>query len=203
MVNKHNEEETTIQSDSEDLTYEDNSPTDTELSDDEATAEQKLKALRTKLQEANEKNRELQEEIPRVKADFLNARRRLEEEQVLDRKRSTIKAIEKLLPLADSFYLAMYDKDAWEKGDEKWRKGVEGIKNQLDSILRSYGVEAMNPIGQDFDPQKHEAMTMVPVSDASQHHKVLSVMQLGYELRDGDTTTTVRPARVTVGEHTN
>ncbi len=201
MVNNNNED-TTVQPDSE-ITYDNPDTTDTELVDDEATAEQKLKALRTKLQAATDQNRELHEEIQRTKADFLNARKRLDEEQVRSRERDTIKHIEKLLPLADSFYLAMLDKAAWEKSDEKWRKGIEGIKNQLDSILRSYGVEAVNPIGQDFDPQRHEAMTMVPVNDTTQHHKVLSVMQLGYELRNGDTTTTVRPARVTVGEHTN
>ncbi len=201
MVNNNNED-TTVQPDSE-ITYDNPDTTDTELVDDEATAEQKLKALRTKLQAATDQNRELHEEIQRTKADFLNARKRLDEEQVRSRERDTIKHIEKLLPLADSFYLAMLDKAAWEKSDEKWRKGIEGIKNQLDSILRSYGVEAVNPIGLDFDPQRHEAMTMVPVNDTTQHHKVLSVMQLGYELRNGDTTTTVRPARVTVGEHTN
>ena len=162
MVNKNNDEPT-ILTDSDDLTYEDNSPSDTEIVDDEATAAQKLKVLRTKLQEATDKNRELGEEVQRTKADFLNARKRLEEEQFRSRERDTVKHIEKLLPLADSFYLAQLDRAAWEKADEKWRRGIEGISNQLTSILRSYGVSAVDPTGHPFDPLKHEAMSTVTV----------------------------------------
>ncbi|MFM2339377.1 MAG: molecular chaperone GrpE [Candidatus Parcubacteria bacterium] len=202
MVNKHNEEESTIQSDSDNLTYEDNSHPDTELVDDEATAEQKLKVLRTKLQEATDKNRELHEEVQRTKADFLNARKRLEDEVTRTRERDTVKHIEKLLPLADSFYLAMLDKSAWEKADEKWRKGIEGIKNQLDSILRGYEVAAVDPTGQTFDPIKHEALSTIPVTNESQHNQVITVMQLGYIRKSGDSEDIIRPARVTVGEYT-
>jgi|JI10StandDraft_1071094.scaffolds.fasta_scaffold08747_10 molecular chaperone GrpE len=202
MVNKNNEEESTIQSDSDDLTYDDNSPSDTEIVDDEATAAQKLKVLRTKLQEAEGKNRELGEEVQRTKADFLNARKRLEEEQFRSRERDTVKHIEKLLPLADSFYLAQLDRAAWEKADEKWRKGIEGISNQLTSILRGYGVSAVDPTGHPFDPLKHEAMSTVTVPTEAQHNQVITVMQQGYIRVSGDTEEIIRPARVTVGEYT-
>ncbi len=201
-MNKNNEEEPTIQSDSDDLTYEDNSHTDTELVDDEATAAQKLKVLRTKLQEATDKNRELHEEVQRTKADFLNARKRLEDGVTHTRERDTVKHIEKLLPLADSFYLAMLDRAAWEKADEKWRKGIEGIKSQLDSILRGYGVSAVDPTGQTFDPITHEALSTIPVTNESQHNQVITVMQLGYIRVSNGTEEIIRPARVTVGEYT-
>ncbi len=201
MVNKNNDEPT-ILTDSNDLTYEDNSPSDTEIVDDEATAAQKLKVLRTKLQEATDKNRELHEEVQRTKADFLNARKRLEEDQIRSRERDTVKHIEKLLPLADSFYLAMLDRAAWEKADEKWRKGIEGISNQLTSILRGYGVSAVDPTGTPFDPIKHEALSTIPVTDEALHNQVITVMQLGYIRVSGDTEEIIRPARVTVGEYT-
>jgi molecular chaperone GrpE len=201
MVNKNNDEPT-ILTDSDDLTYEDNSPSDTEIVDDEATAAQKLKVLRTKLQEVTDKNRELSEEVQRTKADFLNARKRLEEEQFRSRERDTVKHIEKLLPLADSFYLAQLDRVAWEKADEKWRKGIEGISNQLTSILRGYGVSAVDPTGHPFDPLKHEAMSTVTVPTEAQHNQVITVMQQGYIRVSGDTEEIIRPARVTVGEYT-
>ncbi len=200
-MNKNNDEPT-IQSDSDDLTYEDNQSSETELVDEEATAEQKLKVLRTKLQEAEGKNRELGEEVQRTKADFLNARKRLEEEQFRSRERDTVKHIEKLLPLADSFYLAQLDRAAWEKADEKWRKGIEGISNQLTSILRGYGVSAVDPTGHPFDPLKHEAMSTVTVPTEAQHNQVITVMQQGYIRVSGDTEEIIRPARVTVGEYT-
>ncbi len=200
-MNKNNDEPT-ILTDSDDLTYEDNSPSDTEIVDDEATAAQKLKVLRTKLQEVTDKNRELSEEVQRTKADFLNARKRLEEEQFRSRERDTVKHIEKLLPLADSFYLAQLDRVAWEKADEKWRKGIEGISNQLTSILRGYGVSAVDPTGHPFDPLKHEAMSTVTVPTEAQHNQVITVMQQGYIRVSGDTEEIIRPARVTVGEYT-
>jgi molecular chaperone GrpE len=199
MVNKkHND--TTREDDSE-VTYDTPDIPDTELVDEEATASQKLKALRKKLEDATEQNRTLQEELQRTKADFLNARKRLEEEVVRNRERDIIRHIEKILPLADSFFLAMLDKIAWEKGDEKWRKGVEGIHNQLIGILRSYGVESFDPTGSIFDPMQHEAMATVTVPDSTQHHHVLTVMQLGYTMTLHGVTTTIRPARVTVGEY--
>lgn len=200
-MNKNNDEPT-ILTGSDDLTYEDNSPSDTEIVDDEATAAQKLKVLRTKLQEATDKNRELGEEVQRTKADFLNARKRLEEEQFRSRERDTVKHIEKFLPLADSFYLAQLDRAAWEKADEKWRKGIEGISNQLTSILRGYGVSAVDPTGHPFDPLKHEAMSTVTVPTEAQHNQVITVMQQGYIRVSGDTEEIIRPARVTVGEYT-
>jgi molecular chaperone GrpE len=201
MVNENNTDNM-IQDDNE-VTYDDTDTetTDTELGDDEVTAAQKLKVLRSKLQAATEESREIREELQRTKADFLNARKRLEEEVIRNRERDTIKHIEKILPLADSFYLATLDKEAWEKGDEKWRKGVEGIHNQLLGLLRNYGVESFNPTGEAFDPQKHEAMSTITVEDQSQHNQVLTVMQLGYTHTTNSATTVIRPARVTVGEY--
>ncbi len=202
MVHENNDTDT--QNDETIVTYDNtdtDTMTDTELGDDEKTAEQKLKALRTKLQTATDEVREVREELQRTKADFLNARRRLDEEVIRTRERDTIKHIEKLLPLADSFYLATLDKDAWEKGDEKWRKGIEGIYQQLLGTLRGYGVESFNPTNELFDPQKHEALSTITVADATQHDHVLTVMQLGYTVTTNGTTTVIRPARVTVAEY--
>lgn len=200
MVNNNNKD-TTLTDDSE-ITYDDTVSTDTDLVDDEATADQKLKLLRKKLDEATEKNRELHEEVQRTKAEFLNARKRLEDDQLRSRDRDLIKHVEKLLPLADSFYLAMLDKTAWERSDEKWRRGVEGIYQQLTSLLRSYGVEAFDPTDSPFDPERHEALNMQAVTDETLHHRVLTVMQLGYQKVTDGAPIVIRPARVTLGEYT-
>lgn len=200
MVNQYNDDTTP---DDLSFTTDDTDTTesiDTELGDDEATAESKIKSLRVKLQKAEEEKRAIHEELQRTKADFLNARKRLEDDVVLTRTRDTIKHIEKLLPLADSFYLAMLDKTAWEKSDAVWRKGVEGIHRQLEGILAGYNVNAYNPTGEPFNPERHEALRSDTVTDQKQHHTVLSVMQLGYEQKQGNTTVIIRPARVVVGE---
>jgi molecular chaperone GrpE len=202
MVNNKNTDE--VQDDIEidnDTVHTDT--TDPELSDIEDVEENKLKTLKTKLKEAEEKNRDLHEELQRTKADFLNARKRLEDERAKDKSRQTINHIEKLLPVCDSFYLAMLDKDAWALADEKWRKGVEGILSQLNNVLSSYNITSYNPLGTTFDHARHEALSMIPVTDESQNNVIISVIQLGYEISQGDSTELIRPARVAVGEYTN
>ena len=197
MVNKkeHNPNQDDIE-----ITNESSEILEPELEDVENTANQKIKILRDKLKETEAKLMDLREELQRSKADFLNAKRRLEEERLQDRKRTINKHIEKLLPICDSFYLAMLDKETWAKADEKWRQGIEGIYSQLMSLLNSYQVSPYDPTGEVFDHNRHEALAMVPVTEPKQNNHVLSVIQLGYEIINSDHTDIIRPARVTVGE---
>ncbi len=200
MVNINNNDDT-VQDDIEITNDDTDTETiDSELEDAEATDANKIKKLRAELKEADAKYRDLHEELQRNKADFLNARKRLEEERLRDRERVAIMHIEKLLPLCDSFHLAMLDQKVLETIDPKWRRGVEGIYSQMKALIESYGVTAYDPTGQDFDPVRHEALSMIKVTDESQNHKVINVIQQGYEQKRGDATEIIRPARVSVGE---
>ncbi len=198
MVNKkekdevHEELEITTDTDHSDMI-------DPELSDIEDAEDNKLKTFKTKLKDAEQKSRDLNEEVQRAKADFLNARKRLEDERARDKDRLTINHIEKLLPLCDSFFLAMQDTSAMDASDPKWRKGIEGTYAQLRSLLDSYKVTAYNPVGELFDPSRHEALSMVPVDDELQNNRIIHIIQQGYELKVGDSNELIRPARVTVG----
>ena len=97
----------------------------------------------------------------------------------------------------------MSNKEAWEKADETWRKGVEGINAQLNRIVSSYGVEVIDPAGEDFNPHLHEAIGTEPVDSKEMQDKIVSVIQLGYQIKDGERTEVIRPARVTTGEYTD
>lgn len=173
---------------------------DEELEDIEENSEQKIKELRNKLKACEKEKSEHLENLQRAKADFLNGKRRLEEERLRDKERAITAQIEKLIPLCDSFHMAMSDVKAWEAIDATWRKGIESIKNQLDAILTSYGVVEIHPQGETFDPNLHEAMTNVPTQNKDEHHKVMQVIQNGFIRKMGDATELIRPARVTVGE---
>jgi molecular chaperone GrpE len=174
---------------------------DEELEDIEENSEQKIKELRNKLKACEKEKSEHLENLQRAKADFLNGKRRLEEERLRDKERAITAQIEKLIPLCDSFHMAMSDVKAWEAIDATWRKGIESIKNQLDAILTSYGVVEVHPQGETFDPNLHEAMTNVPTQNKDEHHKVMQVIQNGFIRKMGDSTELIRPARVTVGEY--
>ncbi len=173
-----------------------------ELSDEEATGAQKHKQLRQKLTKCDEEKRKIMENAAREKADFLNARKRLEGERTLDKVRFTKKHIEALLPLADSFEMARADKEAWEKADENWRKGIEGIHTQLKQLLESYGVSEIAADKTLFDPHKHEAIGMSEVTKKDLHDTVTNVLQKGYQIDVNGTMEVIRPARVTTGNFT-
>lgn len=149
----------------------------------------KIKQLRTSLTEAQNEKRLCLEQLQRERADLLNTRKRLEEQTRLDRERATARHVEELLPLCDSFDMAMSD-PAWQNADPTWRKGVEGIYGQLMALLGNYGVTVLSPMGEVFNPHEHEALI-----DNGGEHKVTTVIQKGYKRGD----TIIRPARVAVG----
>ncbi len=173
-----------------------------ELEDIEESSETKIKKLRTQLQESEKEKLQYLEDLQRAKAEFLNAKRRLEEERITDKERAVTKQIEKLLPMCDSFQMAMANKEAWDAIDTTWRRGVESIYTQLQSILTSYGVVEVNPIGVEFNPNEHEAMSSVSVTDTEQNNKIISVIQNGFIRTVGEKSELIRPARVIVGEYT-
>lgn len=185
----------------DDLEFTDENETiEEELEDIEENSAQKIKKLTQKLHQSEKEKMEHLEDLQRAKAEFLNGKRRLEEERLRDKERAVDALIEKLLPMCDSFHMAQSDAAAWEAIDPTWRKGVESIQNQLQSILASYGVSEIHPQGEEFDPNRHEAMVNVPVERKEDHHKVVQVIQNGFIRTVNGKESLIRPARVTVGE---
>lgn len=174
-----------------------------ELEDVEENSVQKIKSIQLKLKECEKEKSKHQEDLQRAKAEFLNAKRRMEDERLHDKQKAVTDQIEKLLPLSDSFQMAMKDKDAWDAIDPTWRKGIEGIYTQLSSILASYNVSELDPTGEEFNPALHEAVANVPVAEVSMNHKIVSVVQNGFVRTIDGKQTLIRPARVTVGEYIN
>ncbi len=187
-----------VENDEQKLTLEDEIlPEDLEIEDgeEEATLHQKLKALKQKLHQCEEEKRQHLEDLSRARADFLNGKRRLEEQLVRDKERAADKILVELLTLMDSFDTAMADRDIWNAVDAKWRTGVEAIHAKLAAILKSNSVTAVDPSGERFNPEEHEAVSNVSVTDDAQVDMVISVLQKGFKRND----TIIRPARVVVG----
>ncbi|MCB9819344.1 nucleotide exchange factor GrpE [Candidatus Nomurabacteria bacterium] len=161
---------------------------DESLEIEEETSADKLKRLREKLKLAEKDKMSALEELQRARADFLNARRRLDEEKINDRTRMTAGLIEDILPLADSFDMALQD-PAFETASENLKKGLQGIYLQLSSILKNYGAEAFGKTGDEFDPNLHEAL-----ADNGNGSVVKDVILKGYKMGDK----IIRHAKVTV-----
>jgi len=163
----------------------------------EEHAAETIKKLREKLKKATEEKQEYLTGWQRAKADLINARKRDEEDRKEFTKFANERLIDGLIPVLDSFEMAMGNKEAWEKADKNWRTGVEYILGQLKKALNDAGLEEVNPIGQKFDASRDEAAEYVPVDNESDHHKILAVIQKGYVLNGRP----MRPPKVRVGEY--
>jgi molecular chaperone GrpE len=168
--------------------------------DDSVVAEEgaadTIKKLREKLKKSEAERQEYLTGWQRAKADLINARKRDEADHKEFIKFANERLIDGLIPVLDSFELAMRNKEAWEKADKNWRIGVESIANQLKKALTDAGLEEVNPVGQKFDPMRDEAASYEPVDSEDKNHVIIGVVQKGYTLNGRP----MRPAKVKVGE---
>jgi len=137
---------------------------------------------------------DLIERLARLQADFENARKRGAREQQDFREFALADAIRLLLPIVDSFELAL--KSSKEKSE--FRSGVELIYKQLQDALSKLGLQPIVAKGEAFDPRLHEAIEMVDTTEA-RDHEVLDEFQRGYKLKER----LLRPAMVKVARNPN
>ncbi len=169
------------------------------ISDDETadTPEEKVRTLKAKLVQCEKDRHEYLLGWQRAKADFVNARREDGEarKNIFSLAREDV--LLGMLPVADSFALAFRDREAWERLPEGWRTGVRNIHSQLLRIFEEYGLKAVAPLGEKFDPLLHESVESVAVAREAENNIILSVLQNGYVLEGK----VVRPAKVKVGAY--
>jgi len=156
----------------------------------------KLKKLRAELKATQKEKTEYLSGWQRSKADYLNLKREAEKEKQDLAKWAREGLLHELLPLADSFDLAMANREVWESAPVNWRQGIEYIYSQLQVILRDNGLEPIDPLGAQFDPILHHCLATVPVDNEADEDKVLEVLKKGY-IMNGKV---VRPAQVRVGK---
>jgi molecular chaperone GrpE len=167
---------------------------DFELEVEEELTGDKLKALRQKLKVCESEKMDALEEQGRIRADFLNSKRRLEEQFKTDKERIVERVVEDFLPLIDSFETALVHKgDATE---DVWEKGIQAMHGQFLSILKSYNVTEIETEGKHFNPHEHEAVTARKGENDEATDTVLQVLQKGYKRGD----TIIRPAKVVLAE---
>lgn len=150
-----------------------------------------LDALKAQVQE-------FQEQMLRSQAEMQNVRRRAEMDVEKAHKFALEKFVKELLPVADSLEKAVESTEGQGNAGElvaSIRQGVEMTLSLLESSLKKFNVEPLNPVGEPFDPQHHEAMSMVPAPDA-EPNSVVAVVQKGYLLNGR----VVRPAMVMVAK---
>lgn len=152
--------------------------------------------LAAQVEELEQSLAEAKDQALRSAAEAQNVRRRAEQEAEKARKFALEKFVKELLPVVDSLEKAL--ESMQDGAADAHREGVSmTLKMQLD-VLTKFGVESIEPQGEPFDPQVHEAMAMVPNPEL-EPNTVMEVMQKGYLLNGR----LVRPAMVVVSQKAN
>lgn len=160
-------------------------------SDDLANAQAEIAKLQQELEAAQAKANENWELYLRGQAEADNQRRRYEKQVEDAHKFSVQRFAEAILPVADSLEMGMQ-----AQGDaDSLRQGMDLTLKQFESVMEKFKMEAINPLGQPFNPEQHQAVGMQPHPDYD-NNSVSLVMQKGYTLNGR----TIRPAMVMVSK---
>lgn len=150
--------------------------------------------LAAQLEDAEARAQEYWEKCLRATAEQDNIRKRAEREVQAARRFATEKLAQDLLAVRDSLELGL--KAAREaEAEAKHIEGTELTLRMLTEVMSKHGIEPVDPKGEPFDPERHEAMSAVPTADAKPN-TVIEVMQKGYVLNDR----VLRPAMVVVAQ---
>ena len=160
-------------------------------SDSEEKANEKLTQ---KVQDAYSQNENFQDKYIRVLADLENLKRRQikEREETVLRTRSQI--IGDLLPTLDAFQMGMQEVEK----DESTKNifiGISMAYKQMENILGEYGLELINPVGSEFDPKYHEALSHQGSEEVAEGF-VIQTIRTGYKMKDK----LLRPASVIISQ---
>jgi len=127
--------------------------------------------------EAKEAN-EYKEGWLRERADFNNYKKRVEVQMKDIRENAVVDAMLNLLPIIDDFERAMANVPP-EMKDNPWMNGIGGIHRKFQKTLEEKVVTVLDPVGEVFDPTRHEAVTTEPSSEVESGH-VIATLQKGY-----------------------
>lgn len=170
-----------------------------EFIDTESSVEQVEEALlqaeddlANQIKIAEQKAEENWEQLLRTKAEMENLRRRTQKDLESAHKFALEKFVNELLPIMDGMEMGL---NVEEASVDSLKQGMELTINMLSSAFNKFNISAIDPQGEKFDPELHQAMSMQPTDDV-EPNTVIAVMQKGYTLNDR----LVRPAMVMVSK---
>jgi len=158
----------------------------------QTSEDEDVETLRNELAELAQKADEYLRLAQRSQADFINYRRRVEEERSLQIQNASLAYLQRLLPVLDDFERAMASASPAEL-ESSWGKGIQLVERNLRALVAADDVQRIMAEGAEFDPREHEAVARQASSDVAEG-RVLHVVRPGY--RKGDRV--IRPAQVVV-----
>ena len=144
-------------------------------------------------EELKNKVQELTQGWQRTQADFLNYKKQAAEDRNTLVNSANADLIYQILPVLDNFKLAA-DHMPKELEENNWAQGIKQVERQLESILQNEGLERIKTLGEQFDPNLHEAIEHIE-SDKPANEIVIEILP-GYIFNDK----VLRPAKVKVSK---
>lgn len=126
------------------------------------------------------------EDLQRLSAEYVNYKRRVDRDRNLSRQAGIEAVVTDLMPVLDSITLARTHDDLGG--------GFKLVADELEKVAGKYGLVAFGEVGEEFDPNRHDALMEVPIEGGVTVTTVSQVMQQGYALGER----IIRPARVGV-----
>lgn len=165
--------------------------------DEQAQAEPltELELVQKQLAEAQAKADDNWDQLLRAKAEMENIRKRAEREVSQARKYGLENFARELLPIYDSLELGLAELEKPETTVEASRDGMKLITQMMGKMMEQFSITEINPQGEAFDPDLHQAMSMQETTEQAPN-TILQVLQKGHRLNDR----VLRPAMVIVAK---
>lgn len=152
-------------------------------------------SMEQQLLKAQDTIKDYWDQMMRLRAEIDNNRKRAERDVENAHKYALKSFVENLLPVIDSMELGQTAATADNATLESIREGSELTIGMFVQVLEKSGLEQVDPLGEKFDPERHQAISMIDVESA-ESNTVIEVMQKGFLLNDR----LVRPAMVVVAK---
>ena len=141
--------------------------------------EQIEKEMCAELEEKDNLLKEKEERYLRMYAEFENYKKRTEKEKQNTALYAKADVVEMLLPVIDSMENAI----AIETADENLKQGISLMFEQVRIFLEKNGVEEIGKVGEEFNPELHDAISIQEVENANSG-EIISVFRKGYKIKD-------------------
>lgn len=163
--------------------------------EDQQQKDEQKEAPKSPAEEWEEKYNQMNDKYLRLSAEFDNYRKRTLKERMDLLKTASEDVLLKILPVVDNFERALKSMEN-AQDIEAVKQGVDLIYTNFVEFLEQRGVKEIPALEQEFDTDKHEAVTKIPAPDKKLKGKVVDIVEKGYYLNDK----VIRYAKVVIGE---
>ncbi|MBM7623142.1 nucleotide exchange factor GrpE [Sporohalobacter salinus] len=144
--------------------------------------EKRIEDLEEDLERSEREKEEYINKLQRQRADFSNYKKRVEKEKNKLKENATKELVSELLPILDNFERAL-SSSAEDQNLADFMEGMDMISRQLFNVLKKEGLEVIPTVGEEFDPNIHEAVAKEP-SEEYESGIVIEELQKGYLFND-------------------